>query len=49
MSFSYDLDSHYRTMSTDDSGPLITRAPWSVWDLRSGEPAENASLLEVII
>lgn len=27
---------------------LMTRTPWALWDLRSGEPAENASTLEAI-
>lgn len=27
---------------------LITRTPWALWDLKSGEPAEGASTLEAI-
>ena len=27
---------------------LMTRTPWALWNLRSGEPAENASTLEAI-
>jgi tetratricopeptide (TPR) repeat protein len=27
---------------------LMTRTPWALWDLRSGEPATNASTLEAI-
>ncbi|MCP4769176.1 MAG: hypothetical protein GY875_23320 [Gammaproteobacteria bacterium] len=27
---------------------LMTRTPWALWDLRSGEPAANASTLEAI-
>lgn len=27
---------------------LMTRTPWALWDLRSGEPAEDASTLEAI-
>jgi len=27
---------------------LMTRTPWALWDLRSGEPAQNASTLEAI-
>jgi tetratricopeptide (TPR) repeat protein len=27
---------------------LMTRTPWALWDLRSGEPAETASTLEAI-
>ena len=27
---------------------LMTRTPWALWDLRTGEPAENASTVEAI-
>ncbi|MGI9395261.1 MAG: hypothetical protein ACR2OY_11490 [Boseongicola sp.] len=27
---------------------LITRTPWALWELRTGEPAENASTIEAI-
>ena len=27
---------------------LMTRTPWALWDLRSGEPSEGASTLEAI-
>ncbi|MFT5217932.1 MAG: tetratricopeptide (TPR) repeat protein [Planctomycetota bacterium] len=27
---------------------LMTRTPWALWDLRSGEPAANASTLEAV-
>jgi tetratricopeptide (TPR) repeat protein len=44
----------YATFPADDdvcalhAEALMTRTPWALWDLRSGEPAENASTLEAI-
>ena len=44
----------YATFPDDDdvcalhAEALMTRTPWALWDLRSGEPAANASTLEAI-
>lgn len=44
----------YNAYSEDDdvcalhAEALMTRTPWALWDLRSGEPSEGASTLEAI-